>query len=79
MLIYTRRLLRPSTSFEQFRGEWALITGASIGLGSEYAKALARRGMNVILVARSKDKLELLAKEIAEEYNVEAMVRLAAI
>jgi len=48
-------------------------------LGSEYAKALARRGMNVILVARSKDKLELLAKEIAEEYNVEAMVRLAAI
>lgn len=43
---------------------FALITGASQGLGRVFARALAARGQNVILVARSRDKLESLANEL---------------
>jgi uncharacterized protein len=42
----------------------ALITGASTGIGAVYADRLAKRGYDVILVARSKDKLDEVAKEI---------------
>ncbi len=42
----------------------ALITGASTGIGAVYADRLATRGYDVILVARSKDKLDEVAKEI---------------
>jgi len=42
----------------------ALVTGASLGIGRGVALRLAREGVKVILVARSRDKLEILAKEI---------------
>lgn len=48
----------------------ALITGASAGLGREFAKIHASRGGNVVIVARSADKLEELKKEIEQEYKV---------
>ena len=44
---------------------FALVTGASSGIGLEIARSLARRGYNIILTARSKDKLKALAKELA--------------
>jgi hypothetical protein len=50
----------------------ALITGASAGIGSEITRELARRGHNVILVARRKDKLDELADELADEFGVRA-------
>jgi len=72
-------------------GNFALITGASSGIGSCFARALAARGMNLVLVARSKEKLEELAREIAAKHPLRievieqdlslegAAVRLAAI
>lgn len=48
----------------------ALITGASMGLGADYARICARDGMNVILVARSKDKLDALAAEVSQKHGV---------
>jgi short-subunit dehydrogenase len=50
----------------------ALITGASAGLGVEFARLAARDGMDVVLVARSADKLEALAVALRAEHRVTA-------
>lgn len=50
-----------------------LITGASGGIGEEFARQLARDKRNLVLVARSKDKLESLAAELAKAHNINAV------
>jgi short-subunit dehydrogenase len=55
-------------------GEWALITGASAGIGTEFARALARDGMSCVLTARRADRLESLAKELESAYAVKTRV-----
>ena len=52
----------------------ALITGASTGIGVVFARQLAQRQMELILVARSRDKLEQLAAELEEQYGVKVTV-----
>jgi short-subunit dehydrogenase len=55
-------------------GEWALVTGASAGIGLEFARALAREGMSIVLTARREDRLNALAAEIKEKYRVNTRV-----
>lgn len=54
----------------EFSGHWALVTGASSGLGEEFARKLAERGANVIVTARSRDKLERFARDLARVNGV---------
>ncbi len=54
------------------QGKRALVTGASSGLGVDFAKILAAKGCHVVLVARRADLLEQLAAELRATYGVEA-------
>ena len=49
---------------------YTLITGGSRGIGKGFAFECARRGMNILLVARSRDKLESTTKELLEKHSV---------
>ena len=55
-------------------GPWGVVTGASQGIGLKFAEGLAEKGMNVVLVARSADKLEKVAQELRAQHGVEVKV-----
>src|SRR5688572_28989398 len=57
-----------------FSGTTALVTGASSGIGEEFARELARRHTNLVLSARSRDKLERLAEDLARVNGVNVQV-----
>ena len=59
------------SDFPERYGEWALIAGASEGLGAAFAEQLAARGMNVIMLARREKLLAELAGRLAAQYGVE--------
>ena len=52
----------------------ALVTGASSGLGAAFAEALARRGFDLVVVARRRERLETLAEELRGRYEVAVQV-----
>ena len=56
------------------KNEYALITGASSGIGKELVNLFAKDGINVILVARREEILEQIKKDIQSKYNVDVIV-----
>lgn len=62
------------SSRQNLTGRWALVTGASSGLGVDFARELADRDCNLILVARREDRLHDLAEELRTERSVEVEI-----
>jgi len=60
-------------SYFDLTGQVAIVTGCSTGLGVQMAKALANQGCKIVGLARRKELVEGVAKEIADTYKVEAL------
>ena len=54
--------------------KWAVVTGASSGLGKEFARALAEKKWNVVLTARREEPMQLLATELRHRHGVQVVV-----
>ncbi|KAJ9635796.1 hypothetical protein H2201_000210 [Coniosporium apollinis] len=63
----------PGQSLQAFgrKGSWAVVTGASDGIGKEFSLQLAAKGFNVLLISRTQSKLDSLAQDISSKYGVE--------
>lgn len=62
--------LKPGASLSKFKAakDWAVVTGATDGIGKAYAMALAKKGLNVLIVSRSQDKLDAVRQEIVDKH-----------
>ena len=59
---------------ESLNNKWALVTGASSGFGFQFAKLLAERKANLVLVARRTEPMENLANELRHKHSVQVLV-----
>jgi short-subunit dehydrogenase len=55
-------------------GSWAIVAGASEGIGAAYAEELASRGLNLVLVARRAELLQSVASLLSKKYNIETKI-----
>lgn len=67
--VYRRLIRRPKNPTRY--GKWAVVTGSTSGIGKEYADYLAKRGMSILVISRSKDKLVEQCGEL-KQYGVDA-------
>jgi uncharacterized protein len=61
----------------EWKGKWALVTGASAGIGQAIADELAKGGTNLVLTARRKDRLRALAQELSAKHGIQAEIFVA--
>lgn len=62
-----------AVNFKKY-GSWAVVTGCTDGIGKAYAEALAKKGLNIVLISRSQDKLNEMAKDLTEKFSVQTKV-----
>lgn len=70
----TRFFNHQQQRFRQRYGPWAVVTGASSGIGRAIAKKLAKTGLNLVLVARNQNGLEELAVSLMAQYGIDTRV-----
>ena len=66
--------MEKQNSFKNKYGTWALVTGASEGIGKDFSNELAKRGFNLVLVARRKSILEELGTKLRKENSIEVQI-----
>lgn len=75
--VFADLFILPGVNYAKYgakKGKFGVITGASDGIGKEYAYQLAAKGFNVVLVSRTLSKLETLKKEIEDKYKVQVKI-----
>ena len=55
-------------------GNWALVTGASSGIGEEFTRQLAAAGFNLVLLARRENRLHDLASELKQAHGIQTRI-----
>jgi len=73
LLSYLAKYVRSNVNVKEF-GDWALVTGATDGIGKGFCFELAKKGMNIVLVSRNRSKLETVAQEIEQKFSVKTIV-----
>lgn len=63
-----------SDGFREKFGPWAVVTGASVGIGAEFVRQLTAEGLNVVLVSRRRQLMESLAAEMKNQHKIETRV-----
>lgn len=61
-------------SLNNYKKEWALVTGASSGIGLEFCRQLAAAGVNLVMVARREELLQTLAEDLSRQHQIETRV-----
>lgn len=56
-----------------YGGSWAVVTGATDGIGRAYCNELAKAGMNIVCISRTQDRLDTAVAELKADYKVQAM------
>lgn len=59
---------------KRWQGRWAVVTGASAGIGRELVRLLAAGGVHLVLVARREERLQALAAQLREQHRIQAEV-----
>jgi uncharacterized protein len=70
---YGKVIIIKTTNFKEKYGQYALIAGGSDGLGYAFAEAIARRGLNLVLIARQEDRLKAAAARLKEIYEIDVI------
>jgi short-subunit dehydrogenase len=70
----TGQLMNQEATQNKNRKPWALVTGASAGIGAEFSRQLAAKGYQLVLVARREDRLRAVAEELKSTYDADSLI-----